>query len=97
MEEDLTLEEAQARETYWIGKLRTHATEHRQGYNATWGGEDPDWDPDDYKDWDDYKEYRSPGENCPSCGGTLSLRDGLYGEFLGCSEYPECQYSCSVE
>ena len=29
---------------------------------------------------------------CPKCGGTLVLRDGRYGKFYGCSNYPECRY-----
>jgi len=31
---------------------------------------------------------------CPSCGtGTLSLRLGRNGAFVGCSNYPECRYT----
>lgn len=31
---------------------------------------------------------------CPSCGaGTLSLRLGKFGSFVGCSNYPECRYT----
>ena len=29
---------------------------------------------------------------CPECGGDLVKRKGKYGEFLGCSNYPECKY-----
>lgn len=29
---------------------------------------------------------------CPSCGGILVVRDGPYGRFYGCSNYPECRY-----
>lgn len=29
---------------------------------------------------------------CPRCGGTLVLRDGKYGRFYGCSNYPNCRY-----
>lgn len=29
---------------------------------------------------------------CPRCGGTLVLRNGKYGEFLGCSNYPKCKF-----
>lgn len=35
---------------------------------------------------------------CPSCGkGTLSLRLGKFGGFLGCSAYPECKYTRPVD
>jgi DNA topoisomerase-1 len=31
---------------------------------------------------------------CPSCGtGRLSLKTGKFGAFLGCSNYPECNYT----
>ena len=29
---------------------------------------------------------------CPKCGGLLIKRNGPYGEFLGCSNYPKCKY-----
>ena len=29
---------------------------------------------------------------CPECGGELVKRNGKYGEFLGCSNFPECRY-----
>jgi DNA topoisomerase-1 len=33
------------------------------------------------------------GEACPRCGeGELVKREGRYGEFVGCSRYPECDY-----
>ena len=32
---------------------------------------------------------------CPRCGGSLTLRDGRYGEFYGCFNYPKCRYTKS--
>lgn len=29
---------------------------------------------------------------CPECGGDLVKRNGKYGEFLGCSNFPDCRY-----
>jgi len=29
---------------------------------------------------------------CPVCGKNLSLRRSMYGQFLGCSDYPTCRY-----
>ncbi len=29
---------------------------------------------------------------CPRCGGTLVERDGQYGKFYGCSNYPKCRF-----
>lgn len=31
--------------------------------------------------------------NCPKCGGQLIQRDGKYGIFYGCSNYPKCKYT----
>jgi hypothetical protein len=30
---------------------------------------------------------------CPRCGGNLMTRNGKYGEFIGCSNYPKCRYT----
>ena len=32
---------------------------------------------------------------CPKCGGNLVLRNGRYGRFYGCSNYPSCKYTLS--
>lgn len=32
---------------------------------------------------------------CPRCGGDLIVRDGPYGKFYGCSNYPKCKYNLS--
>lgn len=34
---------------------------------------------------------------CPNCGGELIERNGRYGAFLGCSNYPKCRYTRRVE
>ena len=38
------------------------------------------------------KEAEQTGENCPDCGSPLVIRSGRYGEFVACSNYPECKY-----
>lgn len=30
---------------------------------------------------------------CPKCGGTLVEKDGKYGTFIGCSNYPNCKFT----
>ena len=30
---------------------------------------------------------------CPKCNGTLLIRDGIYGKFYGCSNYPKCRFT----
>lgn len=47
--------------------------------------------------------YHHKGDFCPACKsndkkpmkhvGRLRLIKGKYGDFLGCSEYPACQYT----
>ena len=32
------------------------------------------------------------GESCPECGNPLVIRKGKFGEFVACSNYPECKY-----
>ncbi len=40
------------------------------------------------------KEEGKPSKTCPACGsGTLSLKLGKFGAFVGCSNYPDCSYS----
>lgn len=38
------------------------------------------------------KEAEQTGESCPTCGNPLVIRNGRYGEFVACSNYPECKY-----
>jgi len=32
-------------------------------------------------------------ETCPQCGAPLSIRLGRHGRFIGCTKYPECDYT----
>ncbi|ADC46242.1 DNA topoisomerase I TopA [Methanobrevibacter ruminantium M1] len=34
---------------------------------------------------------------CPECGKDLLKRSGRYGEFVGCSGFPRCRFTCSVD
>ncbi len=43
----------------------------------------------------DEMEKKAPvetGESCPECGNPLVIRKGRYGDFVACSNYPECKY-----
>ena len=43
----------------------------------------------------DNMEKKAPeetGEKCPECGNPLVIRKGRYGEFVACSNYPQCKY-----
>ena len=35
---------------------------------------------------------KETGETCPECGSPLVIRKGKYGEFVACSNYPNCKY-----
>jgi len=37
------------------------------------------------------------GETCPNCGGELLKRQGRFGEFIACSNYPKCKYSRNTD
>lgn len=33
---------------------------------------------------------------CPICGAPMKFREGKYGEFLGCSRYPQCKKTIKI-
>jgi hypothetical protein len=55
-------------------------------------------DPEDNEYWVGYRSYSrgrslkpsGPG-SCPSCGADTVLRNGKFGQFYGCSKYPNCK------
>ncbi len=53
-------------------------------------------DPCDYTrdlgDRVDSEPEKVEGRQCPECGGDLLVRNGRYGKFLGCANYPECRH-----
>ena len=34
---------------------------------------------------------------CPRCGGQLQIKNGRYGKFIGCKNYPYCQYTRNIK
>ncbi len=38
------------------------------------------------------KEAEKTGEICPECGSDLVIRNGKFGKFTACSNYPTCKY-----
>ena len=34
---------------------------------------------------------------CPSCGAVMVLRQGRFGMFIGCSRYPECEHTETID
>lgn len=58
------------------------------------------WSP--FKERIDYTEknvkrsdvtHEAMDEKCPQCGEPLSIRLGRHGRFIGCNNYPECDYT----
>lgn len=40
-----------------------------------------------------YKDEDVPvGRKCPKCGSELVIKKGKFGEFIGCSNFPDCDY-----
>ena len=36
---------------------------------------------------------KKDANKCPKCGGNLVEKNGKYGNFIGCSNYPKCKYT----
>ena len=43
------------------------------------------------------KKQKEKSGMCPKCAGALVLRNGKYGKFYGCSNYPKCTYTAPVK
>ena len=43
------------------------------------------------------KQDEKSGNKCPLCGSDLVYKDGKYGRFEACSNYPDCRYVASEE
>jgi DNA topoisomerase-1 len=39
------------------------------------------------------KEVEPVGRDCPLCGSELLFREGRYGRFIGCSNFPKCRHT----
>lgn len=37
------------------------------------------------------------GEKCPKDGGDLVIKEGRYGKFIACTNFPDCDYTASIE
>lgn len=42
-------------------------------------------------------EMKIESGHCPRCGAPLILRNGKYGKFYGCSNYPKCRFTKDLE
>ena len=41
-------------------------------------------------------EPEKTGEVCPQCGAELVYKEGRYGKFIACSNFPECNYTKNI-
>lgn len=41
-------------------------------------------------------EVELTGEKCPECGKDLAIKRSRYGQFIGCTGYPECKYTQTI-
>lgn len=41
-------------------------------------------------------DFKNEKYECPKCGGKLRVKEGQYGRFLGCCNYPECTYTKNI-
>lgn len=44
-----------------------------------------------------YYRTNSNYYKCPRCGGQLQVKNGRYGKFIGCKNYPYCKYTRSIK
>lgn len=42
------------------------------------------------------EKEKNPPKRCPKCGGEMKKRNGRYGEFWGCMEFPNCRHTENV-
>lgn len=47
----------------------------------------------DFNQKNDENEKEFLEENCPKCGNLLVYRNSRFGKFIGCSKYPDCDYT----
>lgn len=45
----------------------------------------------------EYRTHRIECGICPRCGAKLVVRNGRYGQFMGCSNYPKCRFTQKID
>ncbi|HUT18735.1 MAG TPA: topoisomerase DNA-binding C4 zinc finger domain-containing protein [Anaerolineae bacterium] len=55
---------------------------------------DPETTDEEWEEWlNDVPDEIPEARTCPLCGGRMRERQGKYGPFLGCEEYPDCRHT----
>lgn len=51
---------------------------------------------DNINEFMNYHLFHENGDKCPKCGGKLGIKLSKYGAFIGCSNYPTCNYTMKL-
>ena len=51
---------------------------------------------DSVNEFMNYHLFREDGGICPKCGGKLGIKLSKFGPFVGCSNYPKCNYTMKL-
>ena len=51
---------------------------------------------DSVNEFMNYHLFREDGGVCPKCGGKLGIKLSKFGPFVGCSNYPKCNYTMKL-
>lgn len=43
-----------------------------------------------------WRGHKTNMDKCPKCNKPLTIRNGKYGRFVGCTGYPDCRYTRNV-
>lgn len=97
-----TLADLKNKESQYINKFNSF----REGYNRTPGGAMDQFKgrykygggrlpPEKYKPTEKYLS-RVLGD-CPECEGNLIKKEGKFGEYAGCDNFPKCKFTCSID
>ncbi len=49
------------------------------------------------KNIESLKKVEPTGEMCPECGSELVKRNGRFGDFISCSNFPKCRYTKNID
>lgn len=51
---------------------------------------------DNINEFMNYHLFHASGDKCPECGGKLGIKLSKFGPFIGCSNYPKCNYTMKL-
>lgn len=69
---------------YIKNRTRGRAKVH-QSARSGWGSQNPD------------NKNQNVYSVCPQCGGQLIKKNGKYGQFYSCINFPKCVFACALD